>query len=505
VQLGLSIVAERVRQEIDARTLQGYAVDGTREEWEQVRYDRDALLALQRRLQERPLRGGWAYQEPSHLEGIQVARPSHVVLPSFYLSEDEARATIHGAWLGRCVGCVLGKPFEGHDTQDEIRAYLEGADAYPLDDYVPAQSRTGQVLRRDCGPSMRGYVRYAQEDDDLNDMCLAVKLLERHGATFTSLDVGMNWLNSIPFLWTWGPEHVVYLNLATAVGEHAAGDIDLEAITSYLNPGVEYIGAQIRSGVYGYVCPGAPAVAAELAWRDAYVTHRKSGIYGSMWVAAMGAVAFTLLDMEAVIRVGLAQIPERSRFAEAIQQTISWVHADGDWRLTGQRIVTMYDQYEFGGAINNACVVVAALLYGWGDGTASAAERFEQAITTAVQLAYDTDCNGATVGSIIGLMVGAHALPEKWTEPLNDTVRACVAGFGQEHISDLARRTSTNSVVSCAASRRSLPVLTMIRSLQGNDIGPDLGDLKRQALTSCSQQCRNATAARRRHSKIPEG
>ena len=77
---------------------------------------------------------------------------------------------------------------------------------------------------------MRGYVQYAQEDDDLNYMCLAVKLLERTGPIFTTLDVGLNWLQSIPFLWTWGPEHVVYLNLATAVGEHQPKDIDLEAI-----------------------------------------------------------------------------------------------------------------------------------------------------------------------------------------------------------------------------------------------------------------------------------
>jgi hypothetical protein len=99
----------------------------------------------------------------------------------------------------------LGKPLEMGYTPEDIRHYLEGANAYPLTDFVPSQSRTGQVLRRDCVPSMRGYVRYAQEDDDLNYMCLAVKLLERGGPSFTTLDVGMNWLQSIPFLWTWGP------------------------------------------------------------------------------------------------------------------------------------------------------------------------------------------------------------------------------------------------------------------------------------------------------------
>jgi ADP-ribosylglycohydrolase len=441
VRLSVDVVAERVRQEIDARVLQGYAVDGMREEWERVARDTDGLLALSRRLQNLPLREGWPYHEPSDLESIRESRPEPEGPPPLYLAEEELCDKIHGAWLGRIAGCVLGKPLEDDYSQDDIRRYLEGADAYPLRDYVPAQSRTGQVLRRDCVPSMRGYVRYAQEDDDINYMCLAVKLLETRGLAFTTLDVGMNWLGSVPFLWTWGSAHTVYLNLATVVGEHTAGDVDLEAVTGYLNPGIEHISAQIRSDVYGMVCPHSPAVAAELAWRDAYLTHRKSGIYGAMWVAAMIAAAFTLLDMEVVIRMGLAQIPKESRFAEAIQRTIAWCRIDGDWRVTGSHIVELYDDYTGGGAINNACVVTAALLYGWGDGTASAAERFERTITTAVQLGYDTDCNAATAGSVVGIMLGANQLPEKWIAPLHDTMRTCVAGFGQERISAMARRT----------------------------------------------------------------
>jgi hypothetical protein len=159
---------------------------------------------------------------------------------------------------------------------------------------------------------------------------------------------------------------VVYLNLATAIGEHHPKDVDLEAITTHLNPGVEWIGAQIRTDVYGYVAPGNPELAAELAWRDAYLSHRKSGIYGAMWVAAMNAAAFTLLDMEAVIEAGLAQLPASSRFAAAIQRTIAWSLADGDWAQTGRRIREHFDIYGFAGAINNAyCVAAALLLGGW--------------------------------------------------------------------------------------------------------------------------------------------
>jgi ADP-ribosylglycohydrolase len=441
MKLPLDIVAKRISQEIRAREVQGFITDGLLERLESARGDRSALMALHQELKALQLRAGWAYHEPSTLDEIRQARPQQLALPDFYLAEAEVHNKIHGAWLGRVAGCILGKPLEIGLTQDEIENYLKGANALPLNDFIPAQSISGRrVLRRDSVPSMRGYVRYAQEDDDLNYSCLAVKLLEQYSSKFTTLNVGMNWLASIPFLWTWGPQHAVYLNLATAIGDHRADEVDLEEITGYLNPYVESLGAQIRADVYGYVCPGQPELAAGLAWRDAYLTHRKSGLYGAMWVAAMLASAFTLLDMEAIVLAGLAQVPARSRFAEAILQTIEWAQTVSDWRETGRRITEHWPDVELN-VINSACVVTASLLYGWGDGKSEPSKVFERTLTTAVQIGGDPDCTGATAGSVIGLILGANTLPAKWVEPLNDTMRTCVAEFGQVQISDMAQRT----------------------------------------------------------------
>jgi len=440
ITLSLEVIANRVRREIEEHRLQGYELDGEQSQWEDARGNLSALLTLHDQLKTLHLRVDWPYREPSDLVGIRQERPAEVPLPIFYLAEDEIRQKIYGAWLGRIAGCILGKPLEMGMTMEQIRAYLEGAYAYPLNDFVPAWSRNERTLRRDAVPSMRGYVRYAQEDDDLNYMCLAIKLLENHGADFTTLDVGINWLDSIPFLRTWGPGHVVYLNLATAVGDHDSKGIDLEAVTGYLNPGIEWLGAQIRSDVYGYVCPGQPALAAEFSWRDAHLTHRKNGVYGSMWVSAMNAAAFTLRDMETIIRAGLAQVPAQSRFTESILCVIEWYKEGVGWWETGQRIAQNYDQYGFFGVINNACRVVTSLLYGWGDGTDTPNVIFERTITIAVQLGYDTDCNGDTAGSVVGMVLGAGMLPEKWTVPFNDTLHTCVVGVGNVSIRAMAER-----------------------------------------------------------------
>lgn len=74
-------------------------------------------------------------------------------------------------------------------------------------------------------------------------------------------------------------------------------------------------------------------------------------------------------------------------------------------------------------------------------GYVSPAKIYEDTITIAVQLGYDMDCNGATAGSIIGLMLGADHLPEKWIAPLQDTLQSTVSGFGEVKFSDLSRRT----------------------------------------------------------------
>jgi ADP-ribosylglycohydrolase len=78
-------------------------------------------------------------------------------------------------------------------------------------------------------------------------------------------------------------------------------------------------------------------------------------------------------------------------------------------------------------------LVVLGLLYGEGD--------FEKATSIAVMGGWDTDCNGATVGSIMGALLGATGLPQKWIAPVGDRLKSIVTGFTECAISDLAWRT----------------------------------------------------------------
>ena len=59
----------------------------------------------------------------------------------------------------------------------------------------------------------------------------------------------------------------------------------------------------------------------------------------------------------------------------------------------------------------------------------------------AAETGLDTDCNGATVGSVVGMAKGIGCIDESWTKPINNTVRTSVFGVEEVSVSELAAQT----------------------------------------------------------------
>jgi hypothetical protein len=284
--------------------------------------------------------------------------------------------------------------------------------------------------------------------------------------------VARAWIENLPYSSVCTAETQAYRNLVERYNVHVnpapADTIDWQWVATHRNPYREWIGAQIRADSWGYAAPGNPELAAEFAWRDARLSHVKNGIYGEMFCAAMIAAAFALDDPLQIVEAGLAEIPATARLYAEMRQVIAicqkysggrasrepssdkGIMARGDARppkITGgmpmspfafeqvhDEIYALLGHYHPVHTNNNAALVVAALLLGGHD--------FEKVITTAVMGGWDSDCNGATAGSIAGAMLGAKKLPRKWIEPLHDTLNSQIIGYHPIAISQCAKRSA---------------------------------------------------------------
>ena len=79
----------------------------------------------------------------------------------------------------------------------------------------------------------------------------------------------------------------------------------------------------------------------------------------------------------------------------------------------GTKKITM-----IGATISNAIIVAASLLYGEKD--------YGKTVCLSVSEGFDTDCNAATAGSILGVALGGSNIPEYWGGRVNDTLCASI-------------------------------------------------------------------------------
>jgi hypothetical protein len=385
-----------------------------------------ALLDAAQRLK---TRRGYGFREPSGLAEIRKLRERGPDRARRRLSAKALQDRLRGAWLGRCAGCLLGKPVEGVRT-GELLGFLRMTDQWPLNCYIrfDVSGEAAKTYPRFAGMRAFDAIDHMPADDDLDYTVAGLLVVKERGATFTPADVARFWMRNIPLLRTCTAERVAYRNLAMQVQPPASA--------SYRNPYREWIGARIRADAFGYLCAGDPERAAEFAWRDASISHVKNGIYGEMLVAAMIAGAAFCDDVAGLLEAGLGEIPETSRLHADVREVMRW-HATGlghDEAVA--RIHERWDErlpHDWCHANSNTMICVAALLWGEGD--------FGKSICRAVQPGFDTDCNGATVGSILGMMLGAGRIPSSWTGCLNNTLKTNLIGHETVDIEEVARET----------------------------------------------------------------
>lgn len=333
---------------------------------------------------------------------------------------------VYAGILGKIIGVYLGRPFEGW-TYEQIMTDL-GEIKYYVNDRRDLPLRNHQLV---------------VTDDDISGTFTFLRALPDYGNTLdlTPAQIGQTWLNYIienrTILW-WGglgnsTEHTAYLRLKEGIPAPHSGSIALNSKIV-----AEQIGAQIFIEGWGLIAPGDPALAANLARRAASVSHDGEAIYGAQVVAALVAQAFIESDLDKLLDTAIALIPADSLTCRLITDLRNWHAADShDWHAARAQLAARYGYDKYGGnchIIPNHGLVILSLLYSQGD--------FNRAQTIVNTCGWDTDCNSANVGCILGVLNGLSAFDDgpDWRGPVADQLYIPTADGGRA-ISDALQET----------------------------------------------------------------
>ncbi|WP_225831327.1 ADP-ribosylglycohydrolase family protein [Streptomyces sp. NK08204] len=344
-----------------------------------------------------------------------------------------ALLALEAAWLGRAAGCLLGRPVKTLPL-DGVRALARATGNRQLSTWFTAKGVSEELLaqypwnHRAAATSLAENIDGMPEDKALDRPLLGLLLLRRHGKSFTTADVARLWLEELPPGRTCAAERLAHRNLLCGIEPpHTA---------RHRNPFREWTGALVRADVHGWTNPGDPAAAAEQAHRDAVLTHTANGVYAAMFTAAAIAAAATgTYDVHACLRTGRTVVPARSRLARAIDHAVRVAGEHGDFDKVVDELHARYAAtHHWLHAVPNSALITAALTHADGDFTGS--------VCRAVSGGWDTGSNGATAGSVAGLLAGGpDALPAHWRAPLKNRLATTVADFDGTGFDALAHLT----------------------------------------------------------------
>jgi ADP-ribosylglycohydrolase len=383
-----------------------------------------ALAAALRQIQQTPIDKKMAQQEPNALKAIQALRPKgpRKMWDTFDAREYQPR--LAGAFLGRSAGCTLGSIVEFWSLPDMEAWAKELGQPFPPKDYWAEIPNRHQLRYQTCRRD--GYTRDKMNgipvDDDLTYTQLGLLIAEDHGVNFTTADVGNAWVKYLPHACT--AEDIALKNLKKNIPARKVGEID--------NPYCEWIGADIRADPFGYMAPGFPQKAAEMAYFDAYISHRRQGIYGEMFFAAAVAAAFAVDDPIDAIKIGLTEIPKDCATAEAVRWALKVAPRIKNYKQAREAVDKKFAGMHGVHTINNACLTVWGLTIGGKD--------FTKVIGETVAMGLDNDCTAATAGSICGAVIGKSGIPPHWYKRFNNISHSYLIGHPKFAIDDLLRR-----------------------------------------------------------------
>ena len=349
------------------------------------------------------------------------------------LNRQEYRDKVLACWLGKNIGGTLGAPFEWKRQVNNVTFYT--------------QKLTGEPL----------------PNDDLDIQLLWLIAMERHGIEIDAKMLADYWCYYVTPHWSeYGNAKI---NMRRGLVPPICGSV--------FNDHKHSCGSYIRTEIWACVAPGLPRLAAQYAYQDAILDHGDGeGTHASIFIAALESAAFVISDLRQLIDIGLSYIPKDCGIARVVHTTLQAFDKGLTWKEARDEILRHHrGKYKANDAADrekgfetgalgydvpsNIGITILGLLYG--------GDNFDKMICTTVNCGEDTDCTGATAGSIFGIMRGAKAIPQKWIDPIGRGIKTIAINCGDlqgglvsEDVDNLTDRTEHIAHQVLARGRRRL-------------------------------------------------
>jgi ADP-ribosylglycohydrolase len=298
-------------------------------------------------------------------------------------SDAELSRRMMGCWLGKAVGGTLGMPYEGVRETVALTYY----------DPVPTE-----MLPND---DLDAQVVYAYLLDQMDR-----PRVDRHVLSKAWDHIGMS-----------ADEYgICKRNLKLGLVPPMTG--------SYDNPFTAGMGAAIRTEIWACLAPGQPDVAAAYAYEDACMDHANEGIHAAIFVAVLQSLAFVESNTDKLLDAALDYLPADSQVRLAVVDTRRWWDETRDWAIVQRRLSDRYMNDNFTDVVINIAYVVLGWLAGEG--------KFGPSICAAVNGGQDTDCTGATLGALLGIL-NPEGIDESWLAPIGRELVLSPSVSGVKH------------------------------------------------------------------------
>lgn len=297
------------------------------------------------------------------------------------LHEAWFRDKVHGCWLGKSIGGTLGAPLKGKRQASGVAFY----------DPVPTK---------------------AAPNTGLDLQLLWLKALEERGPGLNAGVLGDYWL-----------KHVL-----SDAGEYGACKRNLRdgfppPLSGQFRNGQwrDGNGAWIRAEIWACVAPGQPALAARYAFEDACVDHGAGeGTWAAVFVAALESAAFVEPDPDRLIRIALGYVPPDGGLGRSVRAAVEARQGGLGLAAARQAVIDSSRATGWSMAPQNVAFAVLGWLYHGDD--------FGKALCAGVNCGGETDCTGAGLGAVLGILRGAAGIPADWRRPVGDEIHSTAVG-----------------------------------------------------------------------------